>query len=112
MSDDKLSIDYTAVNESLIKRESIKHERAKDRAEALQSNMTKGLAAALKTAKQKLAKDATNAVNRQESGQLSPNEQKMIEAAQKGLEVVRIDEGVITGFDMPAFLRGDDDGDF
>lgn len=111
-NDEKLSIDYQSANESLIRRESIKFERAKERAQALEENMKKGLAAALKASRQKLAKEATSAVSRQENGQLSPNEKRLIEAAQKGLETVNIDEGVITGFDMPEYLRGDDDGDF
>lgn len=112
MSNEKFNDDYHSANEALIKRESQKMERAKVRAESLERNMTKGLAAALKDQKSKLAKEASNAVNRNENGALSDNERKMLEAAQKGIDNVRIDEGVITGFDIPAFLRSDDDDDF
>jgi len=113
MSNEKFSDDYHSQNESLIKRETQKHERAKERAGALENNMTKGLAAALKEQKQKLANEAGKAVNRSENGQLSENERRMLEAAQKGIPNVRIDEGIITGYDMPSFLTSDnDDEDF
>lgn len=103
--DEKYNDDYRAANETLIKRETMKHERAKIKAESLEANMAKGLAKAMREAKQRLAKDAHNAVTRGESGALSENERRMIEAAQKGIDLVRIDEGVITGFDIPDHLR-------
>ena len=110
--DNKYNDDYHTANEALIKRESMKHERAKVKAESLEANMAKGLANALRQARQKLAKDAHNAVSRSESGTLSENERKIVEAAQKGIDNVRIDEGIITGFDLPDHLRfrhADDD---
>lgn len=112
MSTDKYSDEYRAQNESLIKRETQKFERAKQRAEALETNMTKGVAAALREQRSKLASEAGKAVNRSESGQLTENERRMVEAAQKGIPNVRIDEGPVTGFDIPAYLRSNDDDDF
>jgi len=107
--DNRYNDDYHAANEALIKRESQKLERAKMRAEALEKNMSKGLAAAIRESHKKLAKEAGQAVTRSENGQLTDNERRMVEAAQKGIPNVRIDEGTITGFDIPAFLRGDPD---
>ena len=114
MSNEKYNDDYNAANESLIKRESQKFERAKMRAQSLESNMAKGIAAALKEQRSKVASEAGNAVARSERGQLTENERKMLDAAQRGIDRVQIDEGVITGFDQPDFLRGgsNDDDDF
>jgi len=111
--DNRYNDDYNAANEALIKRESQKHERAKMRAQSLESNMAKGLAAAIRDQRSKVASEAGQAVARSERGQLTENERKMLEAAQKGLDRVQIDEGTITGFDIPDFLRNrNDDDDF
>jgi len=99
MNNEKYNDDYHSANEALIKRESQKLERAKVRADALEKNMTKGLAAALRDSNKQLAKEAGQAVSRSENGQLTDNERKMVEAAQRGIPNVRIDEGVITGFE-------------
>jgi hypothetical protein len=112
MSNEKFSDDYHSANESLIKRESQKFERAKAKAESLETSMTKGLAAALKEQRLKLRDEAGKAVTRAESGQLTDNERRMLEAAQKGIDNVRIDEGIITGFDQPSYLSSNDDDDF
>lgn len=109
--DNRYSDDYNAANEALIKRESQKFERAKMRAESLEKNMAKGIAAALREQRSNVASEAGKAVARSESGQLSSNERAMLDAAQKGIDNVRIDEGVITGFDLPEFLRGRGDDD-
>lgn len=101
--------DYSAANEALIKRETQKFERAKARAESLENNMTKGLAAALREQRQKLAAEAARIVNRQESGNLTEIERKMLEAAKREDGRAFIDEGIITGYDQPNFSRDDDD---
>ena len=111
MSNEKYNDDYRSQNESLIKRESQKFERAKARAEALEASMAKGIAAALREQRAKLASEAGKAVNRAENGALSENERRMIEAAQKGIDNVRIDEGIITGYDIPSHLRNNHDED-
>lgn len=111
MSNEKYNDDYHAANEALIKRETQKFERAKARAEALENNMARGLAAALREQRKKLADESLKAVNRGENGAITENERRMIDAARQGIDNVRIDEGIITGFDIPAHLRGGSDED-
>lgn len=94
---DKYNDDYQSQNEQLIKRESIKLERARARAESLEHNMTKGIAAALKASYKDLAREAGSAVQRSEGGNLSDTQRRMLDAARQGIDLVQIDEGIITG---------------
>ena len=110
--DSRYNDDYNSANEALIKRETQKFERAKQRAESLERNMTKGLACAIRDQRSKVASEAGKAVSRSESGQLSETERKMIEAARRGGSEgsqVFIDEGTITGFEEKGRYRYDED---
>jgi hypothetical protein len=109
MSREKNPEDYEAANKALISREERKLEKARDKAEALERNAGKALAKMLKAGKNKLRKEAANAVQRSESGNLTANERAIIEAAQRGDGQVFIDEGTITGYDEAGRALFDDD---
>jgi len=96
-------------------------ERARAKRDALETNMTKSLAAVLKAHRKTLSREAAVAVNRSESGNMSANERAIMEAGQRCVDSmtsdtqVIINEGPATGYaekKMP-WLRGSgDDEDY
>ena len=91
--------EYEAQNRALLDREERKLEKARDRAEALERNAGKALSKMLKAGKNKLRKEAAEAVQRSETGNLTANERAVVDAAQRGDGQAFINEGTITGFD-------------
>ena len=109
MSREKYPEEYEAQNRALIDREERKLEKARDKADALERNAGRALSKMLKAGKNKLRKEAAEAVQRSESGNLTSNERAIIEAAQRGDGRVFIDEGTITGYDEARRDLFDDD---
>jgi hypothetical protein len=112
MSRERTDDEYDAQNRALMAREERKHERAKDRAEALERNAGKTLSKLLKSQKSKLKKDMIDSVNRADTGQLSDTERAIIDGGRRGDQQIFIDEGVVTGeAEVERFFSFDDDED-
>lgn len=111
MARERSEDEYDAQNRALMAREERKLENARDKAEALERNAGKALSRMLKSGKNKLRKEAAEAVQRSESGNLSANERAIIEAAQRGDGQVIINEGKITGYDEASRDLFDDEDD-
>ena len=112
MAKERTDEEYDAANRALFAREERKLEKAKDRAEALERNAGKALAKMMKASKSKLRKEAVDAVQRSESGNMSATERAIVDAAQRGDGQVFINEGVVTGFDEADSDLFDDDEDY
>ena len=109
MARERTEEEYESQNRSLIEREERKLEKARDKAEALERNASKALSKMLRSGKNELRKEAAEAVQRSESGNLTANERDIIEASQSGDGQAFINEGVITGFEEADRNIYDDD---
>ena len=104
--------EYDAQNRALIQREERKLDKARDKAEALERNAGKALSRMLKASKKNLRKEATEAIQRSETGNMTANERALVDAALDGDSQVFINEGVVTGYDeQKRNLFDDDDED-